>query len=82
MGEGLAEEEIRHEHLVLVGGVGVGEDVGALEGLVAETEDVVDDEDGGGGVGGTGGVCEVGLVVRRGGGEGWRGETNNISCHR
>ena len=82
MGQGFAEEEIRHEYLILVGGVGVGEDVGALEGLVAEAEDVVDDEDGGGGVGGAGGVCEVGLVVWRGGGERWRGETNSISCHR
>ena len=52
--EGLAEEEIRHEDLVLVGGVGVGEDVGALDGLVAEAEDIVDDEDGGRGVGGAG----------------------------
>lgn len=57
MAQGLAEEEIRHKHLILVGGVGVGEDVGALEGLVAEAEDVVDDEDGGGGVGGTGAIC-------------------------
>ena len=56
MAERFPEEEIRHEHLILVGGIGVGEDVGALEGLVAEAEDVVDDEDGGGGVGGTGGV--------------------------
>lgn len=54
--QGLAEEEIRHEDLVLVGGIGVGEDIGALESLVAETEDVIDDKDGGGGVGGAGGV--------------------------
>ena len=56
MAQGLAEEEIRHEDLVLVGGIGVGEDIGALDGLVAETEYVIDDEDGGGGVGGAGGV--------------------------
>ena len=43
----------------------MGEDVGTLDGLVAEAEDVVDDEDGAGGVGGAGGVCggEVGLEV-------------------
>ncbi len=34
----------------------MGEDVGALDGLVAEPEDVVDDEDGAGGAGGAGGV--------------------------
>ena len=34
----------------------MGEDIGALESLVAETEDVIDDKDGGGGVGGAGGV--------------------------
>ena len=50
MAQGLAEKEIRHEDLVLVGGVGVGEDIGALDGLVAEAEDVIDDEDGGGSV--------------------------------
>lgn len=56
MREGVALEEVRHEDLVLVVLVGVGEDVGALEGLRAEAEDVVDDEDGRGGGGGTGGV--------------------------
>ena len=56
MAQGLAEEEIRHEDLVLVGGVGVGEDVGALERLVAVSEDIIDDEDRGGSVGGAGGV--------------------------
>lgn len=55
--EGFAEEEVGHEDLVLVAGVGVGEDVGALDGLGGEAEDVVDDEDGGGGVGGAGGVA-------------------------
>ena len=62
MAQGLAKEEIRHEDLVLVGGVGVGEDIGALESLVAESEDIIDDEDGGGGVRGAGGVCEAGRV--------------------
>lgn len=57
MGEGLAEEEVGHEDLVLVAGVGVGEDVGALERLGREAEDVVDDQDGGGGVGGARGVA-------------------------
>ena len=56
MAQGLAEKEIRHEDLVLVGGVGVGEDIGALECLVAETEDIIDDKDSGGGVGGARGV--------------------------
>ena len=56
MAQGLAEEEIRHEDLVLVRGVGMGEDVGALKGLVAESKDVIDDEDGAGGVGGPGAV--------------------------
>ncbi len=49
MRQGLAVEEVRQEDLVLVGGVGVGEDVGALDGLRAVAEDVVDYEDGGGG---------------------------------
>ncbi len=57
MREGLAEEEVGHEDLVLVAGVGVCEDVRALERLGREAEDVVDDEDGGRGVGGTGGVA-------------------------
>ena len=62
-GEGFAEEEVGHEDLVLVGGVGVGEDVGALEGLGREAKDVVDDEDGGGGVGGAGGVASRAVEV-------------------
>ena len=57
MREGFAEEEVGHEDLVLVAGVGVCEDVSALERLGGEAEDVVDDEDGGCGVGGTGGVA-------------------------
>ena len=39
----LAEEEIRDEDLVLVLFVGVCEDVGTLECLFAEAEDVIDD---------------------------------------
>jgi len=39
---GVALEEVGNEDLVGVLGVAVGEDVGALEGLVAEAEDVVD----------------------------------------
>lgn len=54
--EGFALEEVWHEDLVLVVLVGVGEDVGALEGLGTEAEDVIDDEDGRGGGGGPGGV--------------------------
>ena len=57
MREGFAEEEVRYEDSVLVAGVGVGEDVGALDGLGGETEDVVNDEDGGCGGGGAGGVA-------------------------
>ena len=63
MAQGLAEEEIRHEDLVLVGGVGMGEYIGALEGLIAESENIIDDEDGGGSVGGAGGVYEAGGVI-------------------
>lgn len=37
--------------------VGVSEDVGALQALRGEAEDVVDDEDGAFGVGGACGVC-------------------------
>ena len=62
MRQGLAMEEIGHEDLVLVGGIGVGEDVGALDGLGAVAEDVVDDENGGGGGGGAGGVWGSELV--------------------
>lgn len=51
-GEGFAVEEIGHEDTVLVFRVGVREDIGALHGLREEAEDVVDYEEGGGGVGG------------------------------
>ena len=47
--KGLAVEKVGHEDLVLVGGVGVSEDVGALDSLWAVAEDVVDDKYGGGG---------------------------------
>ena len=70
MRERLAVEEVRYEDLVFVTrfGVRVGEDVGALECLVAEAENVVDDEDGGGGLGGASGICgwSVGWIWRRG----------------
>lgn len=39
---GFPVEEIRHEDLVLVLRVGVGEDIRALQGLGEEAEDVVD----------------------------------------
>lgn len=42
---GFAVEKIRHEDSVLVVLVGVGEQVGALECLCEEAEDVVDDQD-------------------------------------
>lgn len=43
MRERFTVEEVGHEDAVLVVGVvGVGEDVGALEGLGGEAEDVVD----------------------------------------
>ena len=54
LGQGFAEEEVGYEDLVLVGAVGMGEDIGALDGLRAEAEDVVDDEDCTGGIGGAG----------------------------
>ncbi len=57
----LPMEKVGHEDLVLMGRVGVSEDVGALDGLRAEAEDVVDDENGGGGGGGAGGVWVLGL---------------------
>ena len=57
MSDGFAEEEVGHEDLVLVAGVCMGEDVGALDGLGREAEDVVDDEDGGGSIRGAGGVA-------------------------
>ena len=43
-------EEVGHEDLHAVFFVGVGEDVGTLDDLGEEAEDVVDDEDGGVGV--------------------------------
>lgn len=68
----LAFEEVRHEDLVGVLRVGEGEDVGALQSLREEAEDVVDDQEGAFGVGGAGGVCVgaevgVGLVMVAGG---------------
>lgn len=59
-GAGLALEPVRDEHAVLLGSGG-GHDVGALEGLLEEAEDVEDDEDALLGVGGAGGVCGGGL---------------------
>ena len=56
MRERFAVEEVGHEHLVLVGRVGVSEDVSALDGLRAVAENVIDDEDRRGSGGGTGGV--------------------------
>jgi len=70
--QGLAEEEVGHEDAVLVVLiVGVGEDVGALQGLRREAEDVVDDENGAFGVGGPGRIW----VGERGSAEGvkWKG---------
>lgn len=49
-----AFEEIGHEYLVFVAVVGGGEDVGALDGLGEVAEDVVDVEEGFGGIGGAG----------------------------
>jgi len=46
-----------HEHLVLVVLVGVCEDVGTLQRLWEETEDVVDDQKSRFGVLGTSGIC-------------------------
>lgn len=45
-GAGLALEPVRDKDLVLVVGVAEGEDVGALQGLVKVSKDVVDDYDG------------------------------------
>lgn len=53
----LALEEIGDEDLILVRFVRMREDVGALQGLWPEAEDVVDDQDGFFGGGGAGGVC-------------------------
>lgn len=84
--QGLAEEEIRHEDLVLVGRVGMSKNISTLESLIAKTEDIIDDEDGGGGVGGTRGVYEAGGVSGGSWSCGWGqwkgGKTNSISCHR
>lgn len=44
---GLAVKEVRHENLVVVFLVTVGEDVGALQRLREEAEDIVDDLIGG-----------------------------------
>ena len=63
MREGLAEEEVGHEDLMLVARVGVGENVGALDGLGREAEDVVDDEDGRRRIRGTGGVASHAVEV-------------------
>lgn len=71
-GESLAVEEVGHVDAVLVGFVRVGEDVGALEGLGGEAEDVEDDEDGGVGIRGAGDVCVgVGLAGECIGGWKW-----------
>lgn len=56
---GLALEEVGHEDLVLVLLVGVCEDVGALQRLGEEAEDVVDEEDGGGGTRWAGDVWRI-----------------------
>ncbi len=54
--QGFAVEGVGDVDAVLVGGIGVGEDVGALEGLRREAKDVVDEENGGGGTGRAGDV--------------------------
>lgn len=53
---GLALEPVGDQHAVLLL-AGLGEDIGALDGLGEEAEDVHDDEDALLGVGGAGGVC-------------------------
>lgn len=53
----VALEEVGDKDLVLVRLVRVREDVGALQGLLREAEDVVDDQDGFFGGGGASGVC-------------------------
>ena len=53
---GFAVEEVGHEDLVFVRLVRVGEDVGALDRLREEAEDVVDEDEGFGGVGWAGDV--------------------------
>lgn len=65
-------------------GVSVGENVGALDCLVRVSEDVVDDEDGGGGVGGAGSVLGGGVSWVVDGAEVEVGEeagTDSIWCH-
>lgn len=54
----LAHEEIGHEYLVLMAAtaIGMGQDIGTLNDLVAVAEDVIDYEDGGCGTAGPGGV--------------------------
>ena len=61
----VALEEIRDEDLVLVMFIRGGEDVGALDGLVEEAEDVVDVEEGFGGVCWTGDIwiCVVSMSL-------------------
>lgn len=53
---GFVAEPVGHEELVRVFLVGVGEDVGSLDGLWPVAEDVVDYENGGFGIGWTSGV--------------------------
>lgn len=66
--ERLAEEEVGHEDavpgVVVLGLGGVGEDVGALDRLRGEAEDVVDDEEGVGRVGGSRGVAFHAVAAR------------------
>ena len=58
-----ALEKVGYEDAVRVLLVAVGEDVGALDGLREEAEDVVDYEDCARGGGGAGGVCRVGGLL-------------------
>lgn len=61
----LALEEVRHVDLVLVVFVvGVGEDIGTLQGLRAVAEDIIDDEDGRGGAGGASCVWGMSAIIR------------------
>jgi hypothetical protein len=69
---GLALEEIGHEDLVRVILVSIREDVGALQRLIEEAEDVVDDEDALLCVLGAGGVWGCGLAGDHGGKSGER----------
>lgn len=57
-GAGVPVEQVGHVDLVLLVLVAVGEDVGALDGLLKVAKDVVDDDNGLVGVGGTGDVCK------------------------